>query len=154
MLKKLFYPGATCATALLLGGAFLWVVYTHASPQRGVAIIHVTETDVDIAIDGETKHITNWEDSPIIRRLRPGQHTVRMSRSDRTLFEETFTLTRADDVIVTAWDRTRVKPSQVATVSAQTWRPTDLDERGAVKKSPTYAPLKTAGKATVRGRGL
>jgi len=97
--------------ALALGAAMLGFVADRAGPQECQAVIHVTEVDVDVWVDGWPYRVDSWRQSPILCSLRPGRHELHMSRGDQTLYEETFTLRRGDDVVLTAWDPARLKPT-------------------------------------------
>src|SRR5262245_32330595 len=90
--------------ALALSGAVLGYVAHEAGPRECRAVIHVTEADVDVWVDGVVYRIDSWREAPIPCPLRPGRHSLRMFRGGQTLYEETFILRRGDDVVLTAWD--------------------------------------------------
>jgi hypothetical protein len=97
--------------ALGLGCTALGYVAEQAGPRECRAVIHVTEADVDVWVDGLSYRVDSWRDSPILCPLRPGHHALRMCRGGQTLYEETFTLRRGDDVVLTAWDQARPRPT-------------------------------------------
>ena len=97
--------------SLALTCAVLGYVAGQAGPRECGAVIHVTEADVEVWVDGLSYRVDSWEDSPILCPLRPGRHELRMSRGGQTLYEETFTLRRGDDVVLTAWDQARPRPT-------------------------------------------
>jgi hypothetical protein len=106
----------------LLGVFVLWQIVEHAVPPSGSTVVHVTERDVDIFIDGTPYHVRGYRGAPIVTTLRPGRHTLRMSRKGRVLYDEPFEIGRRDDgIVLTAWDKTRpVDPGPpVTTVSLQ-----------------------------------
>ena len=37
--------------------------------------------------------------------LGPGKHVLQMTRNGKTLYEEEFTLSTGDEVVLTAWER-------------------------------------------------
>ncbi len=96
-----------CVGALALAAAILWQVAENSGPEGCRAVVHVTEQGVDVKIDDSAHRVETWRDSPVVLGLRPGRHTLRMSRRGRVLYEEVFTLRRGDDVVLTAWDATR-----------------------------------------------
>jgi hypothetical protein len=93
--------------ALALGSAVLGHVAGQAGPQQCQAVIHVTEADVDVWVDGMAFRVGSWRDSPVLCPLAPGRHELRMTRDGRTLYQEAFTLRGNDDVVLTAWDPAR-----------------------------------------------
>jgi len=94
-------------SALVLGGAVLGYVATQAGPRECQAVIHVTEADVDVWVDGLKYRIDSWKAAPIVCPLRPGQHALRMSRGSRLLYEESFNLRGGEEVVLTVWDSAR-----------------------------------------------
>ena len=90
--------------ALAFGAVFLWQVAERAGPRDCRAIVHVTAAAVDIAIDDRPYRVAAPSDAPIVCDLRPGDHTLRMSRGGRVLFEEQFRTRPGEEVILTAWD--------------------------------------------------
>jgi hypothetical protein len=89
--------------ALVLGGSTLWWVIDEAGPADSTVLVHVTEVDVEVAVGDQTFPITGRAWAPIECRLRPGRHLLRMTRDDRVLYEEWFTVLRGEDVILTAY---------------------------------------------------
>jgi hypothetical protein len=84
-----------------------------------MAFVHVTESNVDVMIDGESYRVESGYTPPIVCDLSPGPHTLRMSRQGRVLYEESFTLRPGDEAVLTAWDVSRTAaagraPSPVA----------------------------------------
>jgi hypothetical protein len=99
------------AGSLALGCTILGYVAAQAGPQGCEAAIHVTEADVHLWVDGESYRVDSWRDAPILWPLRPGRHVLRMLRGGRILYEETFTLGRGEEVVLTAWDPARLRPT-------------------------------------------
>lgn len=97
--------------SVAFGCVVLGYVAEQAGPRDCRAVIHVTESEVDVWVDGWAYRVESWRDSPILCPLRPGRHALRMSRGGRTLYEETFILQRGDDVVLTAWDPARRNPT-------------------------------------------
>jgi hypothetical protein len=98
--------------ALMLGSAVCWQVVEHADSRDCEAVVHVTEAEVDVMIDGSEYRVEAWRPSPIVCELRPGRHTLRMTRGGRVLYEEAFTLGPGDDIVLTAWDELHSKRSR------------------------------------------
>src|SRR5262245_14441684 len=92
------------AGALALTGTILGFVAAHSGPQECEAVIHVTEADVEVSLDSLSFRVDSWTDEPILCSLRGGRHVLRMTRGDRTLYEESFTVRAGEDVVLTAWD--------------------------------------------------
>jgi hypothetical protein len=89
---------------VVLGGVVLCQVAEHAASSKGRAIVHVTGTGVEIAVDDATYRVNTIMQTPIVCKLVPGRHTVRMLRDDRVLYQEEFIVARDQEVILTAWD--------------------------------------------------
>jgi hypothetical protein len=97
---------------LALGGAILWQVHNHCGSMKGVAYVHVMTPEVDVTIDDQTYHAKTMAEGPIVSELRPGQHMLRMLRSGRALFEQKFTLDHSEEVVLTAWEGFKEKPTE------------------------------------------
>ena len=93
--------------AALLGGVVLWQVAENAGPSDCQAVIHVTEADVEVRVDGKLRPTEIRLFSPLVCDLRSGRHTLTMSRGGRLLYEETFHVPPGGQVILTAHDPTR-----------------------------------------------
>jgi hypothetical protein len=102
--RDIFDVGIKCFGAIVLGTAILWQIVEHSGPPRCQVVVHVTEDDVDVEVDGWDYRVKSTMASPIVLDLRPGRHTLRMSRRGRLLYEESFTLRPGRDVVLTAWD--------------------------------------------------
>src|SRR5436309_15188221 len=81
---------------LAFGAAFLWQVAGRSGPPGCVAVVHVTEAGVDVSVDDWECRVECRRYAPIVRALRPGRHTLRMSRGGRVLYEENL-IVRAGD---------------------------------------------------------
>jgi hypothetical protein len=114
VIRGLLVATSRHVAALALGGAILWQVAERAVPRECEAVVHVTEAGVDVAIDDSTYRFEAWRGTPIVCALRPGRHTVCMSRDGQVLYEEVFTLRPGENVILTAWDRGRSGDIQAA----------------------------------------
>jgi hypothetical protein len=88
--------------ALLLGGATLWWIAKQAGPVQGTVLVHVTESDVEVTVGGQTVSIAERRFSPIEYLVRPGRYLLQMRRGDRILYEEWFIVRRGEEVILTA----------------------------------------------------
>ncbi len=100
--------------ALLLGGFFLWQVIEHAGPFKGEAIVHVSERNVDVMIDQWNYRVgTKKNETPITCELSPGWHSLTMRREGKILYEERFSLQPGEEVVLTAWDKTKPRPEPV-----------------------------------------
>jgi hypothetical protein len=99
-------------SALALGGVILWQVHNHCGSMKGVAYVHVLTPDVDVTIDDQAYRVKNMAEGPIVSELRPGRHMLRMLRSGRALFEQEFTLDPGEEVVLTAWEGFKEKPTE------------------------------------------
>jgi hypothetical protein len=93
---------------LALAAAILWQVVQHpASPgsQSGTAYVHVLATDVDVMVGDATYHVASFHDTPIVCELAPGKRTLRMSRNDKILSEEEFTVPSGGEIVLAAHER-------------------------------------------------
>ena len=66
--------------ALALGGVIFWNVAQHAGPQKCVAYVHVSTSNVDVTIDDDAYHVTSPEETPLVLEIGAGQHVLRMAR--------------------------------------------------------------------------
>jgi hypothetical protein len=104
MIHRFLIAVLRCGTALVLGGAVLWHVATHAGTRPGQAIVHVMEGNVDVRIDDYECRVDSRRDAPLSWELRPGRHTLRMCRSGELLSEEEFAIFPGEDTVLTAWN--------------------------------------------------
>jgi hypothetical protein len=91
--------------AMLLGGIILWRVALLAGPTSGRAIVHVSTTPVDVAVDDDVYRVVTLYVSPVVCELKPGRHTVRMMQDGRVLYREEFGILAGEDTILAAWDQ-------------------------------------------------
>jgi hypothetical protein len=91
--------------ALLLGGVILWQVAAHVTPPHGRALVHVSTTPVEVAVDDHVYRVPTLYVSPVVCELKPGRHTVRMLRDGRVLYREEVSIVAGEDVILAAWDQ-------------------------------------------------
>ena len=61
---------------------------------------------MEVLVDEEAFRIKSRLQEVIVCRLRPGRHELRMMRDGQLLYEETFTVERGHDVVLTAWEDT------------------------------------------------
>ena len=90
--------------ALILSVVVLWQTADNAGFVESEVYIHVAADDVEILVDEESYWIKSCLKEVIVCRLRPGRHELRMMRDDQLLYEETFTVERGHDVVLTAWE--------------------------------------------------
>src|SRR5712672_2597660 len=64
----------------LCGGAMLSWVATQAGPQTGTAVVHVTEPNVAVSVDGLSFHVGEQIHVPLICELAVGEHRLVMTR--------------------------------------------------------------------------
>jgi hypothetical protein len=88
-----------------LGGLILWQIAVRTAPQNCVAYVHVSTPNVDVLVDDVEYHVETLWETPIVCKLRPGKHMLRMSRSGQVLDEQEFTLGIGQEIVLTAWDR-------------------------------------------------
>jgi hypothetical protein len=122
LIRSLAFAAAKAAGAIILGGAIIWEVALHCGPPRGTVYVHVAGGVGDVTIDESTYHVRTLWESPIVRELQPGRHSVRMSRDGQCVFEEDISINPGEEIMLTAWDRsnerlesepTRDRPEQV-----------------------------------------
>ena len=105
--KTLLLRASKAAGSGMLGLAVLSFVADQSGSKTGEAVVHVTETDVDLTIGGNSYRISTRRDPPIVCLLPAGQHELIMKRGSRILQKEWFTLEGGDSVVLTAWDPER-----------------------------------------------
>ena len=88
--------------ALLLGGTTLWWIVEQVGPTQGTVLVHVTEPDVEVTIAGQTVSIEERRYTPIECRVHAGRYLLQVTRGDRILYEEWFTVRRVEEVMLTA----------------------------------------------------
>jgi hypothetical protein len=57
----------------------------------------------EVTIDDIEYHIASLYDCPLVCDLQPGRHMLRMLRSGQVLYEEAFTLSCDEEVVLIAW---------------------------------------------------
>jgi hypothetical protein len=87
---------------LILGGATLWWIVDRVGPVDSPVLVHVTEPDVEVTVGGLNFRIEERRYVPLEYRFRPGRYLLRMTRGDRILYEEWFTVRRSAEVMLTA----------------------------------------------------
>ena len=97
--------------SFLLGGVVLWQVAEHTGPSHGQAIIHVANKHVDVTVDRDAYRIEDLSESPIVCELRPGHHTVRMSRDGKDLYQEDFVVAAGEDTVLAVCEPCAVDPT-------------------------------------------
>lgn len=90
--------------ALILATVVLWPVAMQRGQSNGQAIVHVSTTNVDVAVDDAVYHIESLYQTPVVCELRPGCHVARLLREGQVVYEEEFTITTGEDTILSAWD--------------------------------------------------
>ena len=88
-----------------LGGAILWQVAIHSGTQDGVAYVHVSAPNVEIMVDEVEYRVEILWETPIVCELRPGCHTLRMTRNGRLVDEQEFTLGIGAETVLMAWEQ-------------------------------------------------
>lgn len=109
-LAKLIQIPASC----LLGAGVLWWVADRSGGDRGRAVIHITEPDVEIAIDSNTFRVDERRRAPIEYDLPAGQHVLLMRRGEEVLCREEFQVVPGKDTILTAYSAMREAPTPPA----------------------------------------
>ena len=97
--------------SFLLGGVVLWQVAEHTGPSHGQAIIHISNQHLDVTIDRDAYRIEHPSESPIVCALRPGHHTVRLSREGKDLYQEEFVVTAGEDTVLAVCEPRAADPS-------------------------------------------
>ena len=91
---------------LFLSVVVLWQTADNSGSAESEVCIHVAADDVEVLVDDESFRIKSRLQEVIVCRLRPGRHELRMMRDGQLLYEETFTVERGRDVVLTAWEDT------------------------------------------------
>lgn len=86
-----------------LGGALLWWVAGSAGPNRGTAIVHVSEPDVVVSIGPRHYAIEGMRHLPIECELPAGEYALEMRRDGEVLMREDFEIRPGEDSVLTAW---------------------------------------------------
>ena len=105
LIRSFLLATTKAVVGLALGSAILWQVAMHSGPPNGTAYIHVASDQVDVKVDKTTFHVVSRWDVPIVCELRPGKHTLQMTRNGKMLYEEEFSLNAGGEVVLTAWER-------------------------------------------------
>ena len=95
-----------CLGALILSVVVLWQTADNAGFAESEVFIQVVADDVEVLVDDESYWIKSRLQEVIVCRLRSGRHELRMMRDGQLLYEETFTVERGHDVVLTAWEDT------------------------------------------------
>jgi hypothetical protein len=88
-------------SALLLGSVILWQVAEYSGYRDGVAYIHVPVPEEHVMVDDMRYRVETLWDSPIVCKLRPGGHTLRVFRTGRLVSEQEFTVDSGQHVVLT-----------------------------------------------------
>ena len=80
------------SAAGLLGVASIWWVVEHVGGPTGTVIYHAGESPINVAVGDRTFHVADPHSGPLIFDLPAGRHELRLSRGDRVLHREVFTL--------------------------------------------------------------
>ena len=108
LIRSFLLATTKAVVGLALGSAILWQVAMHSGPPNGTAYIHVASDQVDVIVDKTTFHVASRWALPIVCELRPGKHTLQMTRNGKMLYEEEFSLNAGGEVVLTAWERPQV----------------------------------------------
>lgn len=90
----------------MLGVAAVFLIAGQAKPD-GVAVVHVTEADVEVTVGGLRYRIEGRVYDPIVCELPPGRHELVVSRNGRDLARESFEMERGESIVLTMWDPAR-----------------------------------------------
>jgi hypothetical protein len=127
LIRGLLIIAARRVGSCAIGGAVLWQVVLHAGPRDCEVVVHVSEVGATVKIDGWVYPVDPNPGMPIVCDLRPGNHTLTMSRDDRLLYREDFTLGLGEYRVLTAYDETRPPPKPIP-------RPAPGPGPGGIKK--------------------
>jgi hypothetical protein len=105
MVRSFMVVAVKAVAGLALATTILWQVAAHSGPPNGIAYVHVLASDVRVLIDDATYRVKTHWDSPLVCKVGPGAHVLRMIRDGKTLYEEEFTLSSGEEVVLTAWER-------------------------------------------------
>jgi hypothetical protein len=105
LIRSLAFATVKGIGALALGGVVLWQVAEHSGPQKCVAYVHVSVAKVEVKVDDVAYEVESLWETPIVCELGPGRHILRMSRSERLLYEQEFTLGPGQEIVLIAWEQ-------------------------------------------------
>ena len=100
LIRGLLIDAACTLGSSAIGGVVLWQTILHVGPRECEAVVHVMETGVVVKIDGWVYPAEPWPGKPIVCDLRPGNHTLTMSRGDRQLYREEFALRASNNTSI------------------------------------------------------
>ena len=105
-IRNLMFVTGKGIGAFGLGGAILWYVAVHCGPQNGIAYVHVSIPNVEVMVDDVEYHVETLWECPLMCKLSPGPHRLRMIRNGKTVFEQGFSLGAGKELVLVAWDQT------------------------------------------------
>jgi hypothetical protein len=104
--------------AICLAFVIFWHVAQHAGPRRGKAIVHVSRSDVVVAVDHRDYRVESTAQSPLVCDLEPGEHVAQIRHGEALLDEQTFTIKPGEEAIIyladhfpTYLDSAKVRPA-------------------------------------------
>jgi hypothetical protein len=118
-------------SAVTLGGAIFWQVATHCGPHMGTVYVHVTAAEVNVVVDSATYHVESACEPALVCELRPGRHTLQMTRGDEVLFQQDFTVERGKSIILMPYEQSApvLAYAPVLALSANEPQPTSRPAR-------------------------
>ncbi|HKI16403.1 MAG TPA: hypothetical protein VKA15_00905 [Isosphaeraceae bacterium] len=134
LVRSLTLTASKAVATVILGGAILWEVALHCGPLQGTVYVHVSSGDCDVTIDHATYPVRTLWETPIVRKLQPGSHTVRMSRDGRVVFEQEFSIDAGEELVLTAWDEADKNLSETSSISP------DIEVSGSFDSTRTERP--------------
>jgi hypothetical protein len=107
---------------------FALVVFWHVAhqdpPQRGKAIVHVSQSDVMVLVDQKEHHVPTDGVSPVVCQLEPGNHWAQVWRRGVLLGQVRFTVEAGKDVMIPPFDRPEVEAEADTSVASDPPAPT------------------------------
>jgi hypothetical protein len=100
--RSLLWAISKAVGAILLGGAVLWQVALYCGPPNATVCVHVAQGYGDLTIDDATYHVRTMWETPVVRELQPGRHVLRMSRDERQVFEQVFSIAPGEELVLVA----------------------------------------------------
>ena len=117
LIRSLTFAAVKGIGALALGGVILWQRSEHSGPQKCVAYVHVSAARVEVMVDDVAYQVESLGETPIVCEISPGRHILRMSRGERVLYEEEFTLGPGKEIVLMAWEPLGESPARATSPS-------------------------------------
>jgi hypothetical protein len=121
-MKRILVSFLHYTATLAIGGVVVWQVATYGDRRHGQAVVHVEVADVELEIDGDRRLIDAIPYAPLVFELKPGWHSLRMTRADGVTFSQPFEVQPGEDSVLVAWIPPETESSHPSNNPATTCR--------------------------------